>query len=72
MMTSKEISELTGKTHKNVLRDARKCWDEVIGHGSDLSHAFYKVIQDIDKLSGNLSRCVPETLKLVRKLSEEK
>lgn len=33
-MTSREISEITGKNHKNVLRDIRKMLDEI---SSDLS-----------------------------------
>jgi len=147
-MTSKEISELTGKAHKHVLRDIRmmceelevtsaEIWahiktpmpkggyretevyvldkrltfvlltrysftlaDKVVSRWLELEDLLLarqvkaldlekidkallpnrnvattkqvgKVIQDIDKLNGNLSRCVPEILKLVRKLSEE-
>jgi len=36
MMSSREISELTGKEHKNVLRDIRSMLDQL--DGSILSH----------------------------------
>lgn len=36
-MSSQEIAELTGKEHKNVIRDIRVMIDE-LGDGSDLSH----------------------------------
>ncbi len=38
LMSSAEISELTGKQHKNVIRDIREMLAELKGHGSDLSH----------------------------------
>jgi len=37
-MTSTEIAELTGKLHKNVIRDVREMLDELEKDGSDLSH----------------------------------
>lgn len=37
-MSSLEISELTGKEHKNVIRDIRIMLDELKKDGSDLSH----------------------------------
>lgn len=37
-MSSLEISELTGKEHKNVIRDIRAMLDELKKDGSDLSH----------------------------------
>ena len=37
-MSSREIAELTGKEHKNVIRDIRLMLDELAGDGSDLSH----------------------------------
>lgn len=38
VMTSREIAELTGKEHKNVIRDIRAMLDELKSDGSDLSH----------------------------------
>lgn len=37
-MSSFEIAELTGKLHKNVIRDIREMLDELEKDGSDLSH----------------------------------
>ncbi|MDR8263983.1 Rha family transcriptional regulator, partial [Acinetobacter baumannii] len=36
-MTSKEIAELTGKRHDNVIRDVRKMLDEIYPDGGLLS-----------------------------------
>ena len=43
-MTSREIADLTGKEHKNVIRDIRTMLDELKKDGSDLSH----VQEDLD------------------------
>lgn len=37
-MSSSEIAELTGKLHKNVIRDIREMMDALKEDGSDLSH----------------------------------
>lgn len=37
-MTSREIADLTGKEHKNVIRDIRTMLDDLKADGSDLSH----------------------------------
>lgn len=41
-MTSREIADLVGKDHKNVLRDIRTMVDELKIDGSDLSYHEYK------------------------------
>lgn len=40
MMSSREIGELTGKEHKNVIRDIRTMLDSLQEDGSNLSHQF--------------------------------
>lgn len=59
-MTSSEIAELTGKLHKNVIRDVREMLDELEKDGSDLSH----VREDKD------SRGYTENFHLDRELTE--
>lgn len=61
-MSSKEIAELTGKEHKNVIRDIRAMLDE-INDGSDLSH----VVEKLDKRGYTSAFHLPkrETLILV-------
>ena len=44
MMSSKEISELTNKTHKNVIRDIRDMLNKL--DGSNLSHEQYQEVKD--------------------------
>ena len=43
-MSTKEISNLTGKLHKNVVRDVRQILDEI--DGSFLSHEEYQELKD--------------------------
>ena len=46
-MTSSEIADLTGKEHKNVIRDIRTMLDELKEDGSDLSH-----VQEVKDMRG--------------------
>lgn len=43
-MSSKEVAELTGKMHKNIVRDIREMLQEL--DGSDLSHEEYQELTD--------------------------
>lgn len=49
MMSTKEIAELTGKRHGNVVRDAQEMIDELLHYNddSDLSHDDYQTLTDI-------------------------
>lgn len=49
MMSTKEIAELTGKRHGNVVRDAQEMIDELLHYNddSDLSHDDYQALTDI-------------------------
>ena len=59
-MSSREIADLTGKKHKNVLRDIREMLEALRKDGSDLSH----VREDLD------SRGYTENFHLDRDLTE--
>ncbi|ENG6208436.1 hypothetical protein AM433_004550 [Pseudomonas aeruginosa] len=59
-MSSREIADLTGKKHKNVLRDIREMLEALRRDGSDLSH----VREDLD------SRGYTENFHLDRDLTE--
>lgn len=79
-MSTLEISELTGKQHKNVIRDVREMLDALEKDGSDLSH----VSEDKDRrgytTNFHLCRELTETLitgysiplrhKVIRRLHE--
>jgi hypothetical protein len=45
-MSTKEISQLTFKKNKNVLRDAKNMIDQLKKDGSDLSHEQYQEVTD--------------------------
>ncbi len=79
-MSSSEISDLTRKLHKNVIRDIREMLDELKKDGSDVSH----VREDLDSrgYTSNLhldreltellltGYSVPLRLKVIRRLNE--
>lgn len=48
MMSTKEIAELTGKRHDNVVRDAKEMVSELLHYNdaSDLSHDDYQLLTD--------------------------
>ena len=48
MMSTKEIAELTGKLHKNIIRDCEDMIIDIITskHGSNLSHEDYQALID--------------------------
>lgn len=80
-MSSREIAELTGKEHRNVIRDIRAMRGELEKDGSDLSHEFR---EDVD--ARGYAACihmtremtellltgysVPLRLKVIRRLNE--
>jgi hypothetical protein len=44
-MSRREISELTGKTHPNVIRDIRNMLKDLADHASDLMHGDSKRVR---------------------------
>lgn len=79
-MSSSEIAELTGKLHKNVIRDIREMLDELQKDGSDLSHVQetkdsrgYTTLFELDKeLTETLltGYSIPLRHKVIRRLNE--
>ncbi|WP_336352994.1 phage antirepressor KilAC domain-containing protein [Pseudomonas atacamensis] len=79
-MSSSEIAELTGKLHKNVIRDIREMLDELQKDGSDLSHVHetkdgrgYTTLFELDKeLTETLltGYSIPLRHKVIRRLNE--
>lgn len=84
MMSTKEIAELTGKRHGNVVRDAQEMIDELLHYNddSDLSHDDYQALTDIRGYTSEilLNKELTETLitgysvvlrhKVIRRLHE--
>jgi len=68
-MTSDEIADLTGKEHKNVIRDIRTMLDELKEDGSDLSHV--KEVKDMRGYTACFKLPKRETLILVSGYSTE-
>jgi phage antirepressor YoqD-like protein len=80
-MSSREIAELTGKEHKNVIRDIRAMRGELEKDGSDLSHeireevdgrGYVAVIHMTREMTELLltGYSVPLRLKVIRRLNE--
>jgi phage antirepressor YoqD-like protein len=61
-MSSREIAELTGKQHKNVLRDVGVMLDALEKAGSDLSHAIRYTDERGRTSEVRLDRVLTETL----------
>ncbi|QXV76164.1 putative DNA-binding protein [Escherichia phage AugustePiccard] len=84
MMSTKEVAELTGKRHGNVVRDAQEMIDELLHYNddSDLSHDDYQVLTDVRGYTSEilLNKELTETLitgysvalrhKVIRRLHE--
>ena len=68
-MTSSEIADLTGKEHKNVIRDIRTMLDELKEDGSDLSHV--QEVKDVRGYTACFKLHKRETLILVSGYSTE-
>ena len=79
-MSSSVIADLTGKLHKNVIRDIREMLDELQKDGSDLSHVCeikdgrgYTTLFELDKeLTETLltGYSIPLRHKVIRRLNE--
>lgn len=59
-MSSVEIAELSGKTHKSVVRDIRAMLDALEKDGADLCHV--EDIKDIWRGNGEILRCLPKAV----------
>lgn len=72
-MSSREIAELTGKEHKNVIRDIEKMLSDLEKDGSNLSHLVNSVSYDKDARGYTTAIHLPkrETLILVSGYSVE-
>ena len=73
-MTSLEIAELTGKQHKNLMRDIRNmepAWEKVHGLKFELCQKIYQLANGVKKQQPYYSLTKRETLYIATKYNDE-
>ena len=73
-MTSLEIAELTGKQHKNLMRDIRNmepAWEKVTGLKFELCEKYYPMANGVMKKQPYYSLTKTECLYIATKFNDE-